>query len=208
MLDLLDSGKLTLGLGDVVRRSRPAGVERFIADVGAYKGRILLRSEEISNHPELVRRLGVIAINGMIEADIYGNVNSTHVMGSRIMNGIGGSGDFARNAFLQLLRLALDGQGRGDLLRSCRWSATSTTPSTTCRCSITEQGDGRPARAGSPATGPTAIIDALRAPGLPRPARRLRRPAPRPPGRTRGTPRTCCDEALGWHARFLETGQM
>ncbi len=99
MLDLLDSGTLraasstSFGLSD-------RGVERFMSDIDAYKGRILLRSEEISNHPELVRRLGVIAMNGMIEADIYGNVNSTHIMGSAIMNGIGGSGDFARNAFL------------------------------------------------------------------------------------------------------------
>ncbi|MBM9460212.1 acetyl-CoA hydrolase/transferase family protein [Nocardioides sp. zg-536] len=99
MLDLIDSGTLTaasatsFGLSD-------AGVRRFMANIDTYKGRILLRSEEISNHPELVRRLGVIAMNGLIEADIYGNVNSTHVMGSSIMNGIGGSGDFTRNAFL------------------------------------------------------------------------------------------------------------
>ena len=99
MLDLLDSGTLraasatSFGLSDL-------GVQRFMSDINSYKGRILLRSEEISNHPELVRRLGVIAMNGMIEADIYGNVNSTHIMGSAIMNGIGGSGDFARNAFL------------------------------------------------------------------------------------------------------------
>ncbi len=99
MLDLLDSGTLraasatSFGLSD-------HGVRRFMENIDSYKGRILLRSEEISNHPELVRRLGVIAMNGLLEADIYGNVNSTHVMGSQIMNGIGGSGDFARNAFL------------------------------------------------------------------------------------------------------------
>jgi len=99
MLDLIDNGTLraasatSFGLSDL-------GVKRFHANIDAYKGRILLRSEEVSNHPELVRRLGVISMNGMIEADIYGNVNSTHVMGSQVMNGIGGSGDFARNAFL------------------------------------------------------------------------------------------------------------
>jgi succinyl-CoA:acetate CoA-transferase len=99
MLDLLDSGTLraasatSFGLSEV-------GVKRFMSGIDGYKGRILLRSEEISNHPELIRRLGVISMNGMLEADIYGNVNSTHVMGSAIMNGIGGSGDFARNAFL------------------------------------------------------------------------------------------------------------
>ena len=62
--------------------------------------RQILRPQEISNHPEVIRRLGVLGANGMIEADIYGNVNSTHVMGSRMMNGIGGSGDFTRNAFI------------------------------------------------------------------------------------------------------------
>ncbi|WP_340540271.1 acetyl-CoA hydrolase/transferase family protein [Nocardioides sp. GXZ039] len=99
MLDLLDSGTLqaasatSFGLSD-------SGVQHFMDRIDSYKGKILLRSEEISNHPELVRRLGVIAMNGMIEADLYGNVNSTHVMGSAIMNGIGGSGDFARNAYL------------------------------------------------------------------------------------------------------------
>ena len=72
------------------------------ADMASYRDRIVLRPQEISNHPEIIRRLGVIAMNGMIEADIYGNVNSTHVMGSRIQNGIGGSGDFARNGYLSI----------------------------------------------------------------------------------------------------------
>ena len=33
---------------------------------------------------------------------IYGNINSTHVSGTHMMNGIGGSGDFARNAYLSI----------------------------------------------------------------------------------------------------------
>jgi succinyl-CoA:acetate CoA-transferase len=70
--------------------------------IGEYRERIVLRSQEISNHPGIIRRLGVIAMNGMIESDMYGNVNSTHIMGSSIMNGIGGSGDFARNGFLSI----------------------------------------------------------------------------------------------------------
>jgi len=46
--------------------------------------------------------LGIIAINTAIEFDIYGNVNSTHIGGTKMMNGIGGSGDFARNAYLSI----------------------------------------------------------------------------------------------------------
>lgn len=99
MLDLIDTGKLTA----VSATAFSLSAERaalFNAKAEEYKGRILMRTQEISNHPEVIRRLGIIAINGMVEADIYGNVNSTHVMGSSIINGIGGSGDFARNAFL------------------------------------------------------------------------------------------------------------
>jgi hypothetical protein len=78
----------------------PQANETFKENIDFYRERIIMRTQEISNHPELVRRLGCIGMNGMIEVDIYGNVNSTHVMGTRIMNGIGGSGDFARNGFL------------------------------------------------------------------------------------------------------------
>lgn len=66
------------------------------------KDHLTLRQSEISNSPEIIRRLGVIAINTAIEVDIYGNANSTHISGTRMMNGIGGSGDFERNAYLSI----------------------------------------------------------------------------------------------------------
>jgi succinyl-CoA:acetate CoA-transferase len=101
MLDLLKSGKMTTASATAFSLS-PDALEGLNANMGEFRERIVLRPQEISNHPEIIRRLGVIAMNGMIEADIYGNVNSTHVMGSSIMNGIGGSGDFARNAYLSI----------------------------------------------------------------------------------------------------------
>ncbi|WP_425511418.1 acetyl-CoA hydrolase/transferase family protein [Pararobbsia alpina] len=99
MLDLLGDGVLDAASATSLSLS-PAGLARFANHIAKYRQRLILRPQEISNHPELVRRLGCIAMNGMIEADIFGNVNSTHVMGTRIQNGIGGSGDFARNAYL------------------------------------------------------------------------------------------------------------
>jgi succinyl-CoA:acetate CoA-transferase len=101
MLAMLRSGKLAFASATAISLSPQAALE-FNANIDFYRERILLRSQEMSNHPELVRRLGVVAMNAMIEADIYGNVNSSHIMGSGIMNGIGGSGDFARNAALPL----------------------------------------------------------------------------------------------------------
>jgi succinate CoA transferase len=67
-----------------------------------FKDKLLLRPQEISNNPEVVRRMGVITINTALEADIFGNINSTHVLGTRMMNGIGGSGDFTRSAYLSI----------------------------------------------------------------------------------------------------------
>jgi acetyl-CoA hydrolase len=67
-----------------------------------FKKRLVLRPQEISNNPEVVRRLGLISINTAIEVDLFGNVNSTHVMGRHMMNGIGGAGDFTRNAFISI----------------------------------------------------------------------------------------------------------
>ena len=74
------------------------GQERFNKNIDRYRKQIILRPQDVSNHPEVIRRLGCIAMNGFVEADIYGHVNSTHIVGKGIENGIGGSGDFARNS--------------------------------------------------------------------------------------------------------------
>lgn len=99
MFDLIDAGKLDFVSGTSLSPS-PDGLKRFYKNIKEYRKRILLRPQEISNSPEVARRIGVIAMNTAIEVDIYGNVNSTHIMGTKMMNGIGGSGDFARNAYL------------------------------------------------------------------------------------------------------------
>ncbi|MGA9527836.1 MAG: acetyl-CoA hydrolase/transferase family protein [Terriglobales bacterium] len=101
MIRLLKSGKLTSASATAFSLS-PEMMDEVNANMSQYRDRIVLRPQEISNHPEIIRRLGVVAMNAMIEADMYGNVNSTHVMGSRIQNGIGGSGDFARNGYLSI----------------------------------------------------------------------------------------------------------
>ena len=71
-------------------------------NIDYFKDHLTLRQSEISNSPEVIRRLGVIAINTAIEVDIYGNANSTQVSGTKMMNGIGGSGDFERNAYISI----------------------------------------------------------------------------------------------------------
>lgn len=99
--DLIDSGKLSFASASSVTVSE-ACYERVFGNLQKYREKFVLRPQNISNTPGLIRRLGVIAINTAIEFDIYGNVNSTHISGTKIMNGIGGSGDFARNAYLSI----------------------------------------------------------------------------------------------------------
>ena len=77
-------------------------MQQVFSNFEKYRDKLMMRPQEISNHPEIIRRLGLISINTALELDIYGNVNSTHVLGTKMMNGIGGSGDFARNARLAI----------------------------------------------------------------------------------------------------------
>lgn len=101
VFDLIDAGKISFASGTSLTVS-PDFEEHYKANFENYRDKIMLRPQEISNHPEVIRRLGIIAMNTAIEADIYGNVNSSHINGTRIMNGIGGSGDFAQNAGLSI----------------------------------------------------------------------------------------------------------
>lgn len=102
VLTLIDMGKVRSASGSALTLSYKAR-ERFFKSVLRYKDKIVLRPVEISNAPEVIRRLGVLAINTAIEIDIYGHVNSTHVMGSKLMNGIGGSADFERQGFISFM---------------------------------------------------------------------------------------------------------
>lgn len=101
-LDFLENGKLDYASSTSVRLT-PKGFDRFFSNFDEFKQKIVLRSQQVSNHPELIRRLGCIAMNTPVEVDLYGHANSTCVNGSRMLNGLGGSGDFLRNAKLSVM---------------------------------------------------------------------------------------------------------
>lgn len=100
-LDLIDAGKLAIASGSAFTFSE-SYYQRFITHFERYKDKFVLRPQNISNASEVIHRLGVIAINTAIEFDLYGNVNSTHLCGTQMMNGIGGSDEFTRNAYLSI----------------------------------------------------------------------------------------------------------
>ncbi|PZQ51483.1 MAG: propionyl-CoA--succinate CoA transferase [Rhodovulum sulfidophilum] len=203
MLDLVDSGKLVFASATSLSLS-PDATARFNADLGRYRERILLRPQEISNHPEVVRRLGCVAMNGMIEADIYGNVNSTHVMGSRIQNGIGGSGDFARNAYLSIFLSPSTAKG-GAISAIVPHVSHTDHINQDVQIIVTEQGLAD-LRGLSPKQKAAVVIANCAHPDY-RPmledyyARALR-------GSYGQQTPTLLDETLSWHARFVGTGTM
>ncbi|NMC63820.1 MAG: succinate CoA transferase [SAR324 cluster bacterium] len=101
IFELLDAERLEIASTCSLTLS-PEGQARFQQNISSYKDKFIIRSQEVSNNPEIIRRLGVISMNTALEIDIFGNVNSTHVLGSKMMNGIGGSGDFCRNAYVSI----------------------------------------------------------------------------------------------------------
>lgn len=178
--------------------------KRFYAHIDDFKDKIVIRPQEISNHPEVIRRLGVIALNTPIELDIYGNVNSTHIMGTQMMNGVGGSGDFTRNARLSIFAtesIAKDGR------ISCIVPMVSHVDHTEhdVQVIVTEQGVAD-LRWKTPCERAELLIENCAHPDY-RPM--LRDYFERAKKNTAGqhTPHDL-REALSWHQRFLDTGSM
>eukprot|EP01093_Parvamoeba_rugata_P020175 TRINITY_DN9688_c0_g1_i1.p1 TRINITY_DN9688_c0_g1~~TRINITY_DN9688_c0_g1_i1.p1 ORF type:complete len:503 (-),score=110.49 TRINITY_DN9688_c0_g1_i1:97-1605(-) len=99
--DLFDAGKLEFASASSITVTKKCA-DNIFKDFEKYKSKLVLRPQNISNAAEVISRLGIIGINTAIEFDIYGNVNSTHITGTKMMNGIGGSGDFARNGYLSI----------------------------------------------------------------------------------------------------------
>ena len=203
MLDLLLSGKMVSASATALSFS-PDALQRFNDNIDFLRDKIILRPQEITNNPELIRRLGVIGMNAMIEADIYGNVNSTHIMGTRMMNGIGGSGDFARNAYYSFFvspSVAKDGA------ISCIVPMVSHHDHTEhdVMFVVTEQGMAD-LRGKSPRQRARLIIDHCAHPDYREMLRDYYERAKQSGGGLH-TPHLL-SEALSWHQRFIETGDM
>ncbi|HSO69524.1 MAG TPA: acetyl-CoA hydrolase/transferase family protein [Arachnia sp.] len=203
MVDLLDSGKLTVASATAFSLS-PTAAERMNDNAADYRNKIVLRPQDVSNHPEAIRRMGVIACNGMIEADIYGNVNSTHVMGSRMQNGIGGSGDFTRNGWVS--SFVTPSTAKGGAI-SCIVPMVNHVDHTEhdVQVLITEQGLAD-LRGLAPRQRALKVIENCAHPDFKEPLREYVKLAEKK-ANGQHTPHDLAT-ALGWHVRFLETGTM
>jgi len=102
LVDLMEKGKLVGASASSLTLSTDT-LKHICSNMDFFASRIVLRPQEVSDDAGVVRRLGVVAINPAIELDIYGNVNSSHLFGTDIMNGIGGSGEFTRNSYISII---------------------------------------------------------------------------------------------------------
>ncbi len=204
-LDLIDCGKFVAVSGTSLTPSVD-GLARFKADVERYKKTIVLRPQEISNNPEVARRLGVISMNTAIEVDIYGHVNSTHIMGTRMMNGIGGSGDFTRAAYISIFMTGSVAKG-GDISSIVPMCSHIDHTEHDVNVIVTEQGVAD-LRNLCPRERALAIINNCAHPDYkPMLLDYYNRALEACPDGKAHTPHIM-EEALSWHVRFNQTGSM
>ena len=201
MVDLIDAGKLAVASATAFSLS-PTCAEKMNDKASFYRTKIILRPQEVSNHPEVIRRLGVISCNGLLEADIYGNVNSTNVMGTKMMNGIGGSGDFTRNAFISCF-VTPSVAKNGDISAIVPMVSHHDHTEHDAMVIITEQGLAD-CRGLSPKQRAKKIIDNCAHPDY---RAQLHDYFDRAAVKGVHTPHLLT-EALSWHQRFLDTGSM
>ena len=204
-LEMVDKGKFEVCSGTSITPSLE-GLKKFKENIEEYKKTIILRPQEISNNPEVARRLGVIAMNTAIEVDIYGHVNSTHIMGTRMMNGIGGSGDFARSAFLSIFMTASTAKG-GAISSIVPMCSHIDHPEHDVCVIVTEQGVAD-LRNKSPRERALEIINNCAHPDYkPMLLDYYERALKACPAGKCHTPHIL-EEALSWHERFQKTGTM
>jgi succinyl-CoA:acetate CoA-transferase len=110
LLDMLDADRLASASAASLALSTD-GQRRLFEDIGRYAERVVVRNADVSNNPTLIDRFGVVGVNSALEVDLYGHVNSTHLGGTHIVNGIGGSGDFTRTSTLSVIALASTAKG-------------------------------------------------------------------------------------------------
>ncbi|MGK0466100.1 acetyl-CoA hydrolase/transferase family protein [Clostridium sp.] len=202
MLDLLKCGKAEMLSSTAISLS-PERMVKFKEEIDLYKEKIILRPQEISNNPEIARRIGVIAMNTAIEVDIYGNVNSTHIMGSKMMNGIGGSGDFARNAYLTIFTTESIAKN-GDISSIVPMVSHVDHTEHDVMVIVTDQGVAD-LRGLCPRKRAMAIINNCAHPDYKEKLMRYFEDAQLTGAKH--TPHNL-EKALGWHSRFLATGSM
>lgn len=202
-LDLILKGRIKTASATSLSLSTH-GRELFYQNLEQLKERFVIRPQDVSNNCAVIRRLGVVAMNTAIEADIYGNVNSTHIMGTSMMNGIGGSGDFARNGGLSIFMTPSTAKG-GAISSIVPMVSHVDHTEHDVQIIVTECGIAD-LRGKSPRERAELIIENCCHPDY-RPALRDYYERAKAVAKGQHTPHDL-NTALSWHQRYLDTGSM
>jgi len=202
ILDLMAKGKVKTASGTGFFLSS-RGEKELLQNLAEYKKRIVLRPVEIADCPEVIMRLGVLALNGAIETDIYGNVNSSHITNGDVVSGIGGASEFALNAYLSVILIPSTTKG-GDISSIVPMASHVDIPEHGVDVIITEQG-AADLRGLTPRERAERIIQSCAHPAY-RPI--LQDYFERAVRKGGGHEPHLLDEALSFHSRFLKTRSM
>jgi len=199
VITLMEQGRVKFASGCSLTVS-PEMLKRVYDNLDFFHDRMVLRPQEISNSPEIARRIGIVSLNTALEVDLFGNVNSTNVMGRKMMNGIGGSGDFTRNAYISVFTCPSVAKG-GKISAFVPMVSHTDHSEHSVQVVITEQGIAD-LRSKSPKAKMEAIINNCVHPDYRQPLRDYARLA--------GDTHTPCtlSAAFGMHMEYEESGDM
>lgn len=199
VIQLMETGRIKFASGCSLTVSQEM-LSHVYDNLDFFHERIVLRPQEISNSPEVARRLGIVSMNTALEVDLFGNVNSTNVMGRKMMNGIGGSGDFTRNAYISIFSCPSVAKG-GKISAFVPMVSHTDHSEHSVQVIITEQGIAD-LRSKSPKAKMEAIIENCVHPGY--------REALRDYANLAGDTHTPCtlSAAFGMHMEFERSGDM
>ncbi len=100
LVDLMESRRLR-GASATSLTLSPAKLRHVFDNLDFFGRRLVLRPQEISNNHSVLQRLGVVAINSVLEVDLLGCASATRACHGRPK--VAGSCDFVRNAYLSFL---------------------------------------------------------------------------------------------------------
>ncbi len=202
ILDLIDQKKVATASTSQMLLSRQ-GVQRLTERLGVYKEHLILRPIEITDCPEIILRLGLLACNGAGEVDIYGHANTSHVMAGDVITGVGGAIEFAMNAYLSVILLPSMAKN-GQISCIVPMAPHVDIPEHGVDVVITEQGVAD-LRGLVPSERAERIIDCCAHPGYKPLLADYLQKAKKKGG---GHEPHLLEEALSFHQRFLKTGSM
>lgn len=201
-MELLASGRAAAASTGSIQMT-PRVLQLLEEQPERFRERVVIRNTDVTNSAETVGRLGLITLNSGIEMDVYGNVNSSHVAGTKVVNGLGGGAGFASNAGLSVMLFTAETKG-GAISTIVPMVTHQDISEHDVDVVVTDQGVAD-LRGKDDVERARCIIEHCAGPNYREPLRAYLEKAVREAG---GHHPQLLREAFAWHLRLRETGSM